>query len=528
MGCLLFFFLNLICAHGESDWRSRSNQHPVGSVSLPSSGLLIWFKANAGVTKDDQGRVSSWVDQTSNYPVTQTDQKRPTFVERVLNDRPVLRFDGTQWLFSQTQVSDKLNGGLTMISVHTTKSPDEQRYSIYLGGSGSVGASRAIGYSGSWQGSDYYFKCASGTRAPDPDTFVIEGTTLDNSCRNVEFYRNGLPTGVGRVGKVKDIETGLSVGTAHNAATYAWKGDIAELLVYDHRLSAEEMEQVARYLGDKYGLYAPGVTWIKAYLPNVQTLIDFHQWSKAQADAYVALQNLNPKVPMDGLCIWFKADLGVSHDMVDKVSSWEDQTGAYTVAQTGEARPAYVPDALNDQPVLRFNGSQWLFSPVQVTDKLNGAETFITVASTTDPGGQRYNVFLGGGGSNSGGRGMGYKDSRQTFDYYFNFTSGAGAPKDPRYVIEAVTLDSSRGQVKFYRDGVCTATSGAGGLANIDDGLSIGTANNTSCVGWKGDIAEILVYDHALTPSDLLQVEQYLALKYGLCLPHTDSDHSKD
>src|SRR5216683_2644309 len=66
-----------------------------GAQTLPSSGLQLWLKADAGVTLNGS-TVSQWADQSgSGYNASQaTTSKQPLLVSSVLNGKSVVRFDG--------------------------------------------------------------------------------------------------------------------------------------------------------------------------------------------------------------------------------------------------------------------------------------------------------------------------------------------------------------------------------------------------------------------------------------------------
>jgi len=57
-------------------------------------------------------------------------------------------------------------------------------------------------------------------------------------------------------------------------------------------------------------------------------------------------------------------------------------------------------------------------------------------------------------------------------------------------------------------------------LSNVATGpvptAFVGIANNAASFPWSGDIAEVLVYDHALSSSDDKEVATYLARRYKI------------
>jgi len=152
------------------------------------------------------------------------------------------------------------------------------------------------------------------------------------------------------------------------------------------------------YLANKYAYYSPNATWPLAYSSEVQAEITRNQWNKTQADNYVALETNNSTMLTHGLVFWCKADSAdVSRDGSGNVNSWTDQTGNYTVTQSGTTRPTYVANDINGQAALRFNGSQWLGNPSSLGNGVNADITMIAVAMTTSPTSLQNTIALGNG-----------------------------------------------------------------------------------------------------------------------------------
>jgi hypothetical protein len=61
--------------------------------TVPTSGLALWLKADAGVSGSP---VSQWSDQSGNgrYAIQGAGDSQPVLVAGALNGKPVVRFDG--------------------------------------------------------------------------------------------------------------------------------------------------------------------------------------------------------------------------------------------------------------------------------------------------------------------------------------------------------------------------------------------------------------------------------------------------
>jgi hypothetical protein len=488
-------------------------------IAPPSTGLTLWLKADAGVTgggttPTNGGSVDTWTDQTSSYTVTQgTGGNQPTYVTNDVNGRPALRFNGSEWL-SNSSTMTGVNADMTMIAVAITTSPTSLQNSVALG-NGTASESRNMGYYLSEQLLDVTANHCSGAAVPNANFFVEEAVTLDSGLTNVAFYRNGVQTATSTISGVGNVSSGIMIGNRAEGLGAPWQGDIAEVLVYDHKLTSTELAEVDGYLANKYAYYSPNATWPLTYSSEVQAEITRNQWNKTQADNYVALETNNSTMLTHGLVFWCKADSAdVSRDGSGNVNSWTDQTGNYTVTQSGTTRPTYVANDINGQAALRFNGSQWLGNPSSLGNGVNADITMIAVAMTTSPTSLQNTIALGNGTA-SQSRNIGYYSSEQLLDIAAGHSSGAAVPLANVFVAETVTLDSSLTNVAYYRNGIETDTGTLSGVQSVSPQLFVGNRGGDFGAAWQGDIAEVLIYDHKLTSTELNQVDGYLADRYG-------------
>jgi len=487
-----------------------------------TNGLLLWLKADAGVMQDGSGNVNSWTDQTGNYTVSQSGSSRPIYIANDVNGGPALRFNGSQCLFNPASIGVGVNGDVTMIAVASTTNPTAEQFSAYLGDT-AEGTSRGIGYSSTDETFSLAYNDYWGISAPSPGTFVAEETTLNSSRTSVTFYRNGSETSSSTVSGAQNITPGISIG-AYDGYGAPWQGDIAEVLVYDHKLSSDELAEVDGYLADKYGINDPNASWPLAYSSSVQTEITKHQWNKAQADAYVAFQAANSTMLTTGLTMWFKADDasklakpgGGTLSNGDSISSWTDETGNYVVSQSNSFnQPSYVSSDLNGKAGLHFSGSQWLSSTVSADPGLQGDITVINVGMTTAPSAQTYSLDLGNGSTTGVHRALGFLSGNEIFDTFNISCSGGSAPASGTFLAQIATLDPTISNVTFYQNGAVSGNGSLSGVQALDLGITIGAIYGGT-YNWQGDIVEQLVYDHKLSPTELQQVSLYLSNKYGL------------
>lgn len=221
------------------------------------------------------------------------------------------------------------------------------------------------------------------------------------------------------------------------------------------------------------------------------------------------------------------------------VQQWNAQSGLFPLLQaTSGSRPIYsnTTTLANFNPTLTFDGSNdWMQftagTGVNVIDRTNGtiyAAGFMNTlkrsgfmgfhASMDYPGmhvfASNYNLLFFTGGPGYQGQ------SSAPFTAQSFFTAGSawqnGAGSSAAYAAATVSFN-----------GLHTEYTGAQiNNANLSTGardLRIGADNNYG--SFSGQLNEILVFEDRLTPSQMSQVESYLAIKYGTSYANGTKDY---
>lgn len=206
--------------------------------------------------------------------------------------------------------------------------------------------------------------------------------------------------------------------------------------------------------------------------------------------------------------LWLRADKGVNYtvdggDLL--VDIWEDQgSGNYNSSGTTTERPKLINNALNGKPVIRFSGSQRLANP----NNIDMTTIFMVANHRGGATFTNYPAFIGRDTSYvseigyyliNGDSGNALLTNDSTYDGYYNNKRINGvvsynfSPVATYKVITGIGRINLSTVVGFY------IGFGRQSLSYLD-----------------GDIAEIMVFNSALSISNIISVEQYLKNKYAI------------
>jgi len=243
------------------------------SIAAPltvTSGLKVHLDAGVGVTSSG-GSVSQWSDQSgnSNHVYQATAANQPALFASVINGLPVVRFDGNLasggvnadfMLSTNTLASMITNNAYTTFTVFkpTTvfrnTSPGYTNDVVFGDSHGYVAL--ALRKPGTLPAASLYAYNFSSTDdqaivATTTGQFYIATTRLASGVLSLDVL--GGPSATVASGTTATTGVlGLSSGYVFNQTIF--RGDIAELLIYNRALNATERADVQLYLNEKYGL----------------------------------------------------------------------------------------------------------------------------------------------------------------------------------------------------------------------------------------------------------------------------------
>ncbi len=231
-----------------------------------------------------------------------------------------------------------------------------------------------------------------------------------------------------------------------------------------------------------------------------------------------------------GCVLWLKADEGVVTNG-SSVASWLDQSGqGHDLSQlTVSNQPLFVQNVVGGKPVVRFDTNNQYLTRGDALGFTGNAAMSVFMVIEADDGALRRALHLG---NTNGANGQSIAFAT---DSSFRYNNGnrifANDPMNGAFGIGAwrTEADEPYGEGRFFKNGDekgQTGSTNPGNLKNLADGETLvgqGRGNNTTFNDrFLGDIAEIIVYDRALSNVELNQVGYYLEQKYGLTTDYGD------
>ncbi len=491
-------FTNVTNAHAlTAEFRAVPAEMPV------TGGLVLWLAA--GTLNATNGQpLALWQDLSGlDHHVSQgTESFKPTFAANLVNGlEPAVKFSTVQYLRRLDALGLPGDPALTVMAVVRGPGSDGHRY-LHLGAL-AQGDNRNIAFC-----TDAGVRYNGGNRLMNQrhtGAFSVGAWSraAGAAYAAAQFWYNGQ-TGTERSKDITppnlagwaDEETLIGVG---RSGTGGWSdpldGDLAELLVFNRELSADERRQLGRYLGVKYHIatgYGTGL------LP----------------------------AGVDDPLLWLSAEALYNITNNALVAAWPDLSGfgRDVVQATAGKQPAYVADAFNGLPALRFDGVD---DYLQRSDALGlAANPALSVwAVIVGPNASEQRFLHVGDLDGADGRVLAFctdaavRYNNGSVDFVNDRVKG-------RFAVTLFTRNAgdSYGAAAFYKDGQRATRTG------LTDGTLTGLQNEQTLVGggnvrltggapnrfFGGELAELIVYGRVLTPAERQSVGAYLTNKYRM------------
>jgi len=215
-------------------------------------------------------------------------------------------------------------------------------------------------------------------------------------------------------------------------------------------------------------------------------------------------------IPSSGLHLWLQADAGIVPAAGAQISRWLDQSGnGRNASMTTVARqPSLIANALNGRPVVRFFGAQSLSFDVRATPT---RFSIFVVGKNSSPS-ESFSMILGPAGDAPNNQ-LRWETGSQALFVAQNSATIITSTIGNTRVYHALSARYDGSLINFFRDGNATSSS-AFTTTTPWTTASLGSFHSSDFM--IGDLAEVILYDRALSETERASVNAYLRLKYNL------------
>jgi len=245
--------------------------------SLPTTGMLLWLRADS-LSLNNGDPVNTWTDISGNGRNAVFTQVggvgvAPVYTTNVFNGKPVVRFNGNSLL----QVSSLPLGTYTIVAIFKTSNSQEIVYEhgddMNFNPTGnflwtSTTSTVSVKRSGVQTGKDIV--CANPTTwAANITAPIMTMDQFDGTDAGEKLYINTAnqtlnENYVGNLNTTTPTDLHFNIGLRAAYGGLQFHGDLAEIVVYDHALSAADMSTINSALMSKYALDNPPTVTLTA------------------------------------------------------------------------------------------------------------------------------------------------------------------------------------------------------------------------------------------------------------------------
>lgn len=241
---------------------------PAGALAPPTSGLVFWVNGATGVGTSGGSNVVSWADQSGHGNNVTTAAGTPVLISggSGINGQPVVRFNNTGGSAASCYLSGALTlsggTGLTVLYVARTAASGTipQFNTIVSWHSGGVwwafnqGSDTLTSQGAGWAGSAGAVAFGNATSIPTNGQTLFAGYLYDKTQWTLDTINSGTYADTSYPTSAVLLLVGTDAGTARSQST----SDVAEILIYDHKLSSTDLATVKGYLALRYNITIAG------------------------------------------------------------------------------------------------------------------------------------------------------------------------------------------------------------------------------------------------------------------------------
>ena len=467
---------------------------------IPTTGLNLWLDADdaSTFTYSSGSLVSQWSDKSGvgNHAVQATVGRQPSR-NGLRNGRTTVMFDGSRAVTATPSIPVSSTTYEFTFFVVVIKTGEPMTYESMFDMCDSYAGRWWSAYNTDRSGVSFYGGSGSPpdyrTAFPDLSIYrvrVDRGTAAPVLEVKAEEAINGIvkhSTVAGNSTTWDTTNQKLWVGARGDYGTFL-RGEIGEVIVYDRYLDSGEVWQVEEYLAEKWNTPLP-------------------------------------PIPLGGLNGWWDADDSSTITASGgAISQWNDKSGGdrHVTQPTAGLQPTTGIATLNGRNVLVFDDDYIKYetgSPLMGTAASSVFMVFKETTEVVDAG--VFLAFYAGGGHSDWDSHSGYGCTTGSSGQIVATVRGyagasfSGTGASPWGVYSA--LFRPDGTNDAYKDGLIgTSTTGGTGFGSTCSGFSFGARYlvNVFTPNFKGQIAEVIVYNRVLSTIEREQVEEYLTIKW--------------
>lgn len=229
-------------------------------------------------------------------------------------------------------------------------------------------------------------------------------------------------------------------------------------------------------------------------------------------------------LPREGMQFWVRSDLvkrviDSSSALTSAVEAWPDLSGNGHVAAQATAvdRPVWngTDTRFNGKPSLLFDGVNHYFTVPHSTNLQANKMTVVAVARRETSGGSKSIISKG---TNTAGYALGNLNGPNFGCYFNHYTNGDASFAEPVNIPSVFIGTYDQNAVSLLINGERKA------IAPYDLAVAAGTgplylgvkSDLVAANHFSGEMAEIMIYNRALTPHEIKTIQAYCRQRYGL------------